>query len=367
MKFICSRDRLMEAISIVQKSVGVRSPLPILDGVLVEASQGVKLTGYDMETSIECLVEADVPVKGGIVINARIFGDIIRKLPDDVVSIETNENLQIQIESASTHFTIKGLRAEDYPKIPEVSDDQQLHVRQSVLKEMIRQTIFAVSTDESRPVLNGCYLVCDGSALEMVAIDGFRLALRRNELGNDLPAMKFIVPGKALGEVGRILNSSGEATVDIYPSQNHIKFDIGSVKLVSRLIQGEYMNYRGIIPQTAETTLTVDPKVILSAIERAVLVITSDDRRFPVRLSMSDDETLVVSANTDVGSLREEISVTTAGNKIDIDFNPKYFLDALKAIDEDEISIIFNGSMGPCVLRPVDSQEFAYLVLPLRR
>ena len=155
--------------------------------------------------------------------------------------------------------------------------------------------------------------------------------------------------------------------VDIYPSQNHIKFDIGTVKLVSRLIQGEYMNYRGIIPQTAETTLTVEPKVILSAIERAVLVITSEDRRFPVRLSMTDDETLVVSANTDIGSLREEISVTMAGSKIDIDFNPKYFLDALKAIDEDEISIVFNGSMGPCVLKPIDSQEFAYLVLPLRR
>jgi DNA polymerase-3 subunit beta len=167
------------------------------------------------------------------------------------------------------------------------------------------------------------------------------------------------VPGKALNEVGRILSATGEAMVDVYPSLNHIKFDIGTVKLVSRLIQGDYMNYRGIIPQTAETTLTVDPKIVLSAIERAVLVITSEDRRFPVRLSMTEDDTLVVSANTDVGSL--------SGSKIDIDFNPKYFLDALKAIDEDEISIIFNGSMGPCVLRPLDSQDFAYLVLPLRR
>lgn len=367
MKFICSRDRLIEAISIVQKSVGVRSPLPILDGILVEADQGVKLTGYDMETSIECLIEADVPIKGGIVINARMFGDIIRKLPDEIVSIETNENLSVQIECGSTHFSIKGLRSEDFPKIPEVADAQQLHIKQSVLKEMIRQTIFAVSTDESRPVLNGCYLVSDGSALEMVAIDGFRLALRRNEIGENLPVMNFIVPGKALNEVGRILSASGDAMVDIYPSLNHIKFDIGTVKLVSRLIQGDYMNYRGIIPQTAETTLTVDPKTVLSAIERAVLVITSDDRRFPVRLSMTDDETLVVSANTEVGSLREEITVAMNGSKIDIDFNPKYFLDALKAIDEDEINIIFNGSMGPCVLRPLDSQEFAYLVLPLRR
>jgi DNA polymerase-3 subunit beta len=367
MKFICSRDRLIEAISIVQKSVGVRSPMAILDGILVEADEGVKLTGYDMETSIECSIEADVPVKGAIVINARMFGDIIRKLPDEIVSLETTDNLAITIDCGSTHFSIKGLRAEDFPKIPEVADTAQLHIRQSLLKEMIRQTLFAVSTDESRPVLNGCYLVSDGSALEMVAIDGFRLALRRSAIGEELPVMNFIVPGKALNEVGRILSSSGDAQVDIYPSLNHIKFDIGSVTLVSRLIQGEYMNYRGIIPQTAETTLTVDPKSLLSAIERAVLVITSEDRRFPVRLSMIEEETLIVSANTDVGSLREEITVAMKGSKIDIDFNPKYLLDALKAIEEDEISMVFNGSMGPCVLRPLDSQDFAYLVLPLRR
>lgn len=366
MKFICSRDRLMEAISIVQKAVATRSTLPILDGILVEAENGVKLTGYDLETGIEFQIEADVPETGSIVINARMFGDIIRKLPDDIVSIETTSNLAVQIECGSTHFSIKGLRADDYPKIPVVEDALQLTLPQTLMKEMIRQTIFAVSNDESRPILNGCYLVCDGKGVEMVSIDGFRLALRRNELGEDLPAMHFIVPGKALNEVGRIL-ASNENPVEVYPSQNHILFNIGKVKLVSRLIQGEYMNYRGIIPQTAETTMTIDPKAMMAAIERASLVITTDDRRYPVRLSMPDDETLVVSANTEIGTLREEISVAMTGNRIDIDFNPRYFLEALKVIDEDEISIVFNGSMGPCVLRPVDSQEFAYLVLPLRR
>jgi DNA polymerase-3 subunit beta len=306
-------------------------------------------------------------VPGGVVINARIFGDIVRKLPDDLVSLETNENLTVQIDSGSTHFSIRGQRAEDFPRIPEVSDEQQLHVQQILLRDMIRQTIFAVSNDESRPVLNGCYIVCDGRELEMVAIDGFRLALRRSSIGSDLPVMKFVVPGKALNEVSRILSSSGDDIVNIYPSVNHIKFDLGPVKLVSRLIQGDFMNYRSIIPQTAETTLTVNPKTLLAAVERALLVITSEDRRFPVRLMMKDDATLVVSSNTDIGSLREEISVTMTGNPFDIDFNPKYFLEALRAIDEDEISIILNGSMGPCVLRPLDSDEFNYLVLPLRR
>jgi DNA polymerase-3 subunit beta len=200
----------------------------------------------------------------------------------------------------------------------------------------------------------------------MVAIDGFRLRCA-GSIGSDLPVMKFVVPGKALNEVSRILSSSGDDIVNIYPSVNHIKFDLGPVKLVSRLIQGDFMNYRSIIPQTAETTLTVNPKTLLAAVERALLVITSEDRRFPVRLMMKDDATLVVSSNTDIGSLREEISVTMTGNPFDIDFNPKYFLEALRAIDEDEISIILNGSMGPCVLRPLDSDEFNYLVLPLRR
>ncbi|HBP38655.1 MAG TPA: DNA polymerase III subunit beta, partial [Clostridiales bacterium] len=199
-----------------------------------------------------------------------------------------------------------------------------------------------------------------------VAIDGFRLALRRKEIGADLPVMKFIIPGKSLGEVSRIL-SPNDSPVIIYPSQNHILFSMGKVKLVSRLIQGEYMNYRGIIPQTAETTMTIAPAVILAAIERASLVITTEERRYPVRLTMTDDETLVVSANTEIGTLREEIPVTMTGNRIDIDFNPRYFLDALKVIDDDEISVIFNGSMGPCVLKPMENQDFAYLVLPLRR
>ncbi len=366
MKFICSRDKLMDAISIVQKAVATRSTLPILDGILIEAEDNVKLTGYDLETGIECQLDADVPEQGSIVINARMFGEIIKKLPDDIVTLETAQNMQLKIECGSTHFSIKGIKADDFPKIPVVEDAQKMTLKQNKLKEMIRQTIFAVSNDESRPILNGCYFNFDGDTLEMVAIDGFRLALRRQVLSEGLPAMNFIIPGRALNEVGRILLSN-ETTVDIYPSQNHIRFDLGAVKLVSRLIQGEYMNYNGIIPQTAETTMSIEPKSLLAAIERASLVITTEERRFPVRLTMPDDETLVVSASTEIGTLREEIQVSMTGNRIDIDFNPRYFLDALKAIDVDEVSVVFNGSMGPCVIRPTEGKAFSYLVLPLRR
>ena len=366
MKFICSRDRLIEGISIVQKAVATRSTLPVLEGILVEASDGIKLTGYDLETGIEWKMDADVPESGSIILNARMFGDIIRKLPEDLVSIETSSNQTVKIECDSTHFSIRGLSSDDYPKIPVVEEELSLKLSQKMFKEMIHQTIFAVSTDESRPILNGSFIQSHDGMLEMVSIDGFRLALRKNKLEETVPDMRFIIPGKALAEVGRVMDLS-DHPVSIQLSKNHIMFSADQVKIVSRLIQGEYMNYQGILPQTAETTITISPDAMLNAIERASLVITTEEKRYPVRLTMTDDETLVVSANTEIGTLREEIAVSMTGERIDIDFNPRYFIDALKVIDEDEISIVFNGSMGPCVIKPMDSDEFAYLVLPLRR
>jgi DNA polymerase-3 subunit beta len=366
MKVICSRDRLIESIAIVQKAIASRSTMAILDGILIEADEDIKLTGYDMEIGIECRMEADVPEKGSLVVTSRMFGDIIRKMPDDIITLESTSAQAVKIESGSSHFTIKSLLAEDYPKIPVVEQSLKTTLPQQMLREMIQQTIFAVSTDETRPILNGCFFMSEGNVVEMVAIDGFRLALRKNILEEEVGQLKFIIPGKVLHEVGRILGT-GKESVDIYPSNNNILFDTGNVKVVSRLIQGEYMNYSSIIPQTAETTITVSPEVLLDAIERASLIITTDDKRYPVRLSTSDEDTLVVSANTEIGTLREELTIAMNGNSIDIDFNPKYFIDALRVIDEDEISIVFNGTMGPCVLKPLDSDEFAYLVLPLRR
>ncbi len=366
MKFVCARESLVEAISTVQKSIAPRTPLPILEGILIEAGEAVKFTGYDLETGIECTLVADVMAEGSVVINARMFGEIARKLPESVVSIESDANHLVTIECGAARFTIKCMAAENYPKLPLVEESERISLPQKMLREMIRQTLFAVSSDESRPILNGCFIKCEEQVVEMVAIDGFRLALRRSEVSADVPAMSFIVPGKAMNETGRILESS-EDPVEIYSTQNHILFDTGNVRLVSRLIQGEYMNYYSFIPTTAETTIVLSTQVFLSAMERASLIITTDERRYPVRLTTDSDDVLVISANTDVGAMREEIAISALGAQIDIDFNPKYFLDALKAIDDEEISVVFNGSLGPCVIRPVEENQFAYLVLPLRK
>lgn len=366
MKIICLKENFTEAINIVQKAVSTRSTMPILDGILIEADERVKLTGYDLETGIECSFDADVIEKGSIVINSKMLGEIIKKLPEEMVKFEAGTGNTVVIESGNAHFSIKGLDSEGYPKIPVVEDYEKIVIPQNKLREMVHQTIFAVSNDESRPVLNGCNIRCAEGVIEMVAIDGFRLALRRNDVDGDIPEVSFIVPGKSLNEAGRITDNSKEA-VEIYKSTNHIMFDTGNVKMVSRLIAGEYMNYNSIIPKTAETTITVSPEFLLSAIERASLIITTDERKFPVRLMTSDDDRLIISSNTEVGSVREEVPIVLTGNKIDIDFNPKYFIDALKVIDEEEVSISFNGNMGPCVIRPIEGNAFAYLVLPLRR
>jgi DNA polymerase-3 subunit beta len=366
MKIICSRDRLIEAISTVHKAVQVRAAKPVLAGILIEAEEEIKLTGSDVDIVIECSMEADVLEAGSIVVPARTFADIVRKLPDDLVSLDTGSGQTLKIESGSTNFNIKYMLADEYPKIPVVEQDNIVKLPQQTLREMIQQTIFAVSADATRPTLNGSFFQTDEKVLEVVAIDGFRLAMRKVAFEDELTALKFIVPGKALQEVGRILAQSDQP-VSIYPAHNNILFDTGRIKIVARLITGEYMNYRGIIPQTAETTVTIDPLALLAALERASLIIASDEQRYPVRMTIADDDTLVISANTDIGTSREEIAISMNGNTFDIDFNPRYFIDALRVIDEEEISIIFNGSVGPCVLRPLQGDAFAYLILPLRR
>ncbi len=366
MKFNCLKEHFVEAISTVQKAVSTRSTMPILDGILIEVSDSVKLTGYDLEIGIEYKFEADVSQQGSIVIKSRVLGDIIRKLPEDIVYFEAGTGGGVVIESGSSKFTIKGLDADGYPKIPEVEEYEKISLPQADFKSMIQQSIFAVSNDESRPVLNGSNIKITENNLEMVAIDGFRLALRRLQLEKETPDISFIVPGKSLSELARI-GALGEENIAIYKSSNHIMFEMDNVKLVSRIIAGEYMNYESIIPKTAETTVTLNSSQLLSAVERAHLIITSDERKFPISLKTDESDRLIVSANTDIGSVREEMSIVQSGNLIDIDFNPRYFIDALKSIRDEEVEISFNGNMGPCVIRPIEGNTFEYLVLPLRR
>ena len=369
MRFVCNKDNLESAISIVQKAVKTNSTLPILDGIHIQAEgQSVKLTGYDLETGIEADVASDVSDNGAVVVISRIFGEIIKNLPENTVEIKSDDRNFISIVSGSASYNIKGNNANEYPKIPIIENSSKVILSQAILKKMITKTIFAVSKDDTRQSLTGCCLESDGSTITMVAIDGFRMALRREYIGNDFPVMNFILPGKALNESAKIFDGKSEdEEVIIYSSANHLLFDIGNVRVVSRLLQGPFVAYNSIIQKNPQSVMTVNRKALLDAIERAALIILSDERRCPVQLSMPNSSTLLITADTDAGTLKEDIDVSIEGDTIDIDFNARYLIDALKNIDDENIRLEFNGSQCPCIIVPCDGNDFVYLVLPIRR
>jgi len=365
MKIVCSKDNLIEGINIVQKAVSTKTSMPILEGILIEAGDVLKLTGNDLEIAIECIVDAEISEKGAIVLNARMFGDIIRRLPDSDVFIETQDNDMVTIECENSHFEIKGIKAEGYPSIPEIEKEHCFTTTQKLIREMIRQTIFAVATDDFRPVLTGTYIEVKGKEINFVAIDGYRGALRKSTTDQDIADFSVIVPAKTLNEVVKILQPVDEE-LTISSSKNQIMFDAGKFRVFSRLIEGEYLNYRVIFPKEYETKITVNTKSMLSSIERAYLITQEEkDRIFPIKFDIKNDK-LIISSNTPSGSVREEILVQMEGNNLEIGFNPRYFIDALKVIDDESIEVLFTSNLLPCSIKPIDSDAFSYMILPFR-
>lgn len=366
MKIVCSKENLMEGINIVQKAVSTKTTLPILEGILIEAGEVLKLTGNDLEIGIECIVEADIQRSGSVVINSKMFGEIIRRLPDSEVMLEVKDNYSVVIDCEDSFFEIKGLSASGYPALPLIEEEDALSIPQKTLRDMIKQTIFAVSTDENRPILTGSLIECKDGNITIVSIDGFRLALRKSTYNNNEAYEKnVVIPGKTLNEISKIIQPVDEL-MNIYSTNNQIMFDLGNCKIVSRLLEGEYLNYRGIIPKDYETVIKVNVKELLASFDRASLIISSEERRYPVRLNI-DDEKMLITSNSEVGNVREELRIEMEGNNIDIAFNPRYFIEALRVIEEEKVNIYFTSSIGPCTIRPIDDESFAYLILPIRK
>lgn len=366
MRVSCSKSSLAEGINIVQKAVSTKTTLQILEGILLEVGEKFKLTGNDLEIGIECYVDATISERGSVVINSKMFGEIVRRLPEAEVFIEVKENNQVIIECENSHFEIKGMSAQGYPAIPSIEGDNSFKINQNILKDMIKQTIFAVSIDENRPILTGSLLEYKNGEFSIISIDGFRLALRRTtSIHSDSSNLCVVVPGKTLNEIVKILQPIDDDVL-IFSTNNQILFDLGNCKIVSRLLEGEYMNYRSIIPDDSATMTTVNTKELLSSIERASLVITAEDRRYPVRFNIANDE-LIVTSNTEVGTVREQVKVNMEGENLDIRFNPKYFIDALRAIEDEAANIFYTNTIGPCTIRPINGNKYAYMVLPVRK
>jgi DNA polymerase-3 subunit beta len=363
MKVVCSKEKLLEGINTVQKAVPAKSTMQILEGILLKATNDFKMTGNDLEIGIECCVQADIRKEGSIVINSKMFGDIVRKLPDSEVLIEVKDNGKVIIECENSHFEIRGIPSEGYPELQMIQNENLFVTTQNIVRDMIRQTLFAVGFDDNRPVLKGILIESNGSELNFVAIDGFRMAHRKRISQEEFSLIRVIVPGKAMNEIVKILQPE-DSEIKIISSKNHVLFDLNNVKVLSRIIDGEYLDYRSIIPLDFETEVFVEKKEILSSMERASLI-SNEEKKYPLKFDIDDDK-ITLSSSTEVGTVREELRVDMKGRKMEIGFNPRYFIEALKVIDDEKIRIVFTSEIGPSTIFPVSGENFAYMILPVR-
>jgi len=366
MKFTCEKFLLLTAILTASRGAATKSPVPLLEGLLLEVEEeNVRISGYDLKTGIVTTVPAEVESQGGIVLNARLFGEIIRKLPGPEVTISLESEYVAKIGSEYSDFEILGSPTSDYPELPAVDGQESIEIGETILKKMISQTNFAVSDNESRPIHTGALFETGDGELTIVAVDGYRLALRREPLANsDAPDLSFVVPGTALAEVERI-TSDGEGIVKITLGSKHILFSIGDTLLISRRLEGEFLNYKNSIPQSAKHQLTVEKNDFIAAVERVSLII-NDKMKSPVKCVFGDGVVNLFSASA-LGKASDECGMDGNGEELEIGFNDRYLLEALKAAPGEQINLELNSGITPCILSPADDKNnFLYMILPVR-
>ena len=364
-KFSCEKVLLQNAIAVTSRAVAQKSSIPALEGLLLRAEQDLTVSGYNMQTGIRTRVAADVTDRGEIVLNARLFGDIIRRMPDDVVTLSVDEKLMVHLSCGDADFDILGLSAADYPDLPEVEDEYAVSLQQRTLRAMIEEVAFAVSTNESRPVHTGALFEITDAGLTMVAVDGFRLAIRREPLEKlEGGAFSFVAPGAALNEVKSICGDVEElATVTL--GKRHILFEVGETELICRRLEGEFLDYKNAIPRKNPINVIVDTKSLIESIDR-VSVVISDKLKSPVRCTFDHDK-LLLSARTGNGEARDVCRLSGDGNGLEIGFNNRYLMEALRYAPADTVRMELNTGVSPAIIVPVDGEEnFLYMVLPVR-
>jgi DNA polymerase-3 subunit beta len=366
MKITVEKNLLQSAIGIASRASAAKSAVPALEGLLLETSgSNIKISGYDLKTGIITTVPVDVVEEGSIVLSARLFGDIIRKLPDDVVTISSDESNMTKIECGMSEFLILGTSAADYPDLPTVDYQHSLSISEKNLKNMIEQSNYAVSDNEARPILTGALFEAEKGLLTIIACDGFRLALRREPLlKTDNETLSFVVPGAALSEVEKILGDS-DSQAAIMLGSKHIMFVVGGTVLISRRLEGEFLNYKASIPQTEKYIIEADRRQLVEAVERVSLII-NDKLKSPVRCTFADGVIKLLSS-TALGRATDECPVKGDGENLEIGFNNKYLLDALKTAPSDHIRIKITSGVTSCVIVPADdSNSFIHMILPVR-
>lgn len=365
MKFSCEKYLLQSACGTASRAAASKSPIPALEGLLLQAADRLTVTGYDLKKGIYTQLEADVKEQGSVVVGARLFGEMIRRLPDGIVTISTDVNNNVNVKCGKSEFNFMGISPEDYPEMPVVDGVNNIALPQKILGSMINQTIFAVADNDMRPIYTGTLFDIEGEELTMVAVDGYRLAKRSEKLETaKMENCSFVVPGSALADIERICGDS-EELVKISVGAKHISFSIGETVVISRRLEGEFLNYKKSIPDSFKYTVKVDRDEFMSAIDRVALIV-SERNTSPVRMSFNDGSIDCLCV-TPIGRAEDVCTCEGSGEGLQIGFNDRYLKDALKAAGTEELNVCLNSASSPCVITAADgSENFTYMILPVR-
>ncbi len=363
MKFICDTQKFSEICSNVQRSVSTKSTIPAIEGILITTTENsVTVTGYDLEVGVITSTQAKVEKQGSIILNAKILCDILRNLPAPTVSVEADERMTVKIKSGDAEFSLIGISSQEYPELPSVNSSFPIVVKGGILKDMIRKTVFAAAENDTKIVHTGVRFEIADRQIRLVAVDGFRLAIRNEEIDYIGEEQVFVVPKKALNEIMKLVIDDEPVAMNI--GKRHIVFEINNYIIVSRLLDGEFLNYKSAVSINETTTVEANTRRLISSIERTSLVIT-DRAKSPIRC-IFEDGLIRTSAITTLGSANDKIPAQIKGNRIEIGFNNRFLLDALKVCDTDEVKIKLASPVLPIIIEPKEGNSFLFLILPVK-
>ena len=363
MKIVCNKSDLVKGVNIVSKAVPGKTTMPILECILIDATTDIiKLTANDMELGIQTEIAGEIIDRGMIAIDAKIFSEIVRKLPDNEVSIETDDRLQTTIVCEKAKFDISGKPGNEFAYLPIIEKDDSIVISQFTLKEVIRQTIFSIADTESNKLMTGELFEIKDNVLRVASLDGHRISIRKIELKNPVSDYKMVVPGKTLIEISKILSGEAESMVEISYTNNHIVFEFDNTIVVSRLIEGDYFKIDQMLSSDYDTKVRINKKEFLNCIDRATLLIKEGDKK-PIIIDIQD-EMMELKIKSQIGSMNEEIMISKDGKDLLIGFNPKFLIDALRVIDDEEVTIYLMNAKAPCFIKD-DAESYVYLILPV--
>ncbi len=364
MKFSCNTSVFAEACNIVQRGVPQKSTIPSTEGIFIQAKNSkLTLTGYDLEVGITTSIECSIEQEGSIVLNARLLCDILRRLPAAYVTITVDSHNLCKITSGESEFSLVGIPSNDYPELPTVSGGLPFAIKQKILREMVKQTIFAVAIQDIKPVHKGIKFEVENNNLRLISCDGFRLAIRNEAIEYSGDDMTFVVPAKTLSEVCKLADDE-EQNITFSIGKKFILFEIGNYRIISRLLEGEFFNYKNAIPAESSTKARVNLKLIVDSVERTSLLITSKIKS-PVRC-VFDENQIKISSATALGAANDKIPASIEGKRVEIGFNNTYLTDCLKTVDVDEVSIELSSPVSPIIIKPVEGDNFIFLIIPMR-